>query len=290
MKLILKPFLALALITFSMTLFAKAPVWKVSKGDDFLYLGGTIHVLSKDDYPLPEAFELAYKDTDDIVLETDTVALTAPEVQGQILNAMSYQDHRGLSNVLDREVYSQLDTLLKSKGLPIAVFDSFTPAGAVMALTQFELQRLGLIGVEGVDAHFGGRAISDNKESIFLESFEEQLGFIESMNQLDPNLLIKSGIRDLQQIESMWGELLSAWRSGDLEQLETIGIDEMKRDFPSLYQTILVKRNDNWLKEVKAMMLTQDKEFILVGALHMAGDDGLIKRLKAQGYKVSQLD
>ena len=290
MKLILKPFLALTLITFSMTVFAKAPVWKVSKGDDFLYLGGTIHVLSKDDYPLPEAFELAYQNTDDIVLETDTVALTAPEVQGQILNAMSYQDHRGLSNVLDREVYSQLDTLLKSKGLPIAVFDSFTPAGAVMALTQFELQRLGLIGVEGVDAHFGGRAISDNKESIFLESFEEQLGFIESMNQLDPNLLIKSGIRDLQQIESMWGELLSAWRSGNLEQLEAIGIDEMKRDFPSLYQTILVKRNDQWLKEVKAMMLTQDKEFILVGALHMAGDDGLIKRLKAQGYKVSQLD
>ncbi len=290
MKLILKPFLVLTLITFSMTVFAKAPVWKVSKGDDFLYLGGTIHVLSKDDYPLPEAFELAYQNTDDIVLETDTVALTAPEVQGQILNAMSYQDHRGLSNVLDREVYSQLDTLLKSKGLPIAVFDSFTPAGAVMALTQFELQRLGLIGVEGVDAHFGGRAISDNKESIFLESFEEQLGFIESMNQLDPNLLIKSGIRDLQQIESMWGELLSAWRSGNLEQLEAIGIDEMKRDFPSLYQTILVKRNDQWLKEVKAMMLTQDKEFILVGALHMAGDDGLIKRLKAQGYKVSQLD
>lgn len=294
MKLILKSLVVIVLPillgSLSTTALAKAPVWKVSKGDNFLYLGGTIHLLSKSDYPLPKAFEIAYENTDDIVLETDAMALAAPEVQGQILNAMSYQDHRGLSNVLDREVYKQLDTLLKSKGLPIAVFDSFTPAGAMMALTQFELQKLGLIGGEGVDAHFGGRALSDDKESLFLESLEEQLGFIESMNLLDPNLVIKSGINDLQQLETVWADLLSAWRSGDLEQLEKIGIDDMKRDFPKLYQTILVQRNDNWLKEIKAMMLTDDKEFILVGALHMAGGDGLIKRLKEAGYQLSQLD
>lgn len=291
MKLIRPLLLSIALFLWlASPAFAKAPVWKVSKGDDFLYLGGTIHVLSKNDYPLPKAFETAYTNTDDIVLETDTAALAAPEVQGQLLNAMSYQDHRGLSSVLDRDTYNEFDALLKAKGLPIAVFDRFTPAGAMMALTQFELKRLGLIGVEGVDAHFGQRAISDSKESVFLESFEEQLGFIQSMNQLEPSLVIKSGIKDINTLESLWGDLLNAWRSGDLEQLEKLGIVDMKRDFPSLYQTILVKRNDHWFKEVEAMMLTEDKEFILVGALHMAGDDGLIKRLKAAGYTVSQLD
>lgn len=294
MNFTMKPFCALLLIallnSMPVAALAKSPVWKVSKGDDFLYLGGTIHLLSKSDYPLPKAFEIAYQNTDDVVFETDVTALAAPEVQGQILNVMSYQDHRGLSNVLDRDVYSELGTLLESKGLPIAVFDRFTPAGAMMALTQFELQKLGVVGEDGVDVHFGARAISDNKESLFLESFEEQISFIESMNQLDPNLVIKSGIKDLQQLETVWAELLSAWRSGDTEQLENIGIDEMKRDFPRLYQTILVKRNDNWIKQIKSMMLSEDKEFILVGALHMAGDDGLIKRLNQAGYLVEQLD
>jgi len=60
-----------------------------------------------------------------------------------------------------------------------------------MTLTQFELQRLGLIDSDGVDSHFMQRATEDDKESLFLESFEEQLGFIRSMNQLDPNLVIK---------------------------------------------------------------------------------------------------
>ncbi|MGK0438239.1 MAG: hypothetical protein ACJATK_001189 [Paracoccaceae bacterium] len=289
MKILLSLLLALSMTSITAAI-AKAPVWKVSKGDDYLYLGGTIHVLSKNDYPLPQAFEIAYNRVDGIVLETDAAALVAPEVQGRILNVMSYQDHRALSNVLDRDTYSQLDQLLKSKGIPIAVFDRFTPAGAIMALTQFELQKLGFIGDNGVDAHFGARAMIDKKESLFLESFEQQLSFIQSMNQLEPNLLIKSGINDIEQLETVWAELLSAWRNGDLDQLEKIGIVDMKRDFPTLYQTILVKRNDQWFDEIKAMILSEDKEFILVGALHMAGSDGLITRLKAAGYTVSQLD
>lgn len=289
MKILLSLLLTLS-FTFMAPAFAKAPVWKVSKGDDYLYLGGTVHVLSKNDYPLPHAFETAYNNVDDIVLESDVAALLAPEVQGRILNAMSYQDHRALSNVLDRDTYSQLDQLLKSRGIPIAVFDRFTPAGAMMALTQFELQKLGLVGGEGVDAHFGARAIRDKKESLFLESFEQQLGFIQSMNQLEPNLVIKSGIKDIETLETSWAEILSAWRNGDLDKLEKIGIEDMKRDFPAMYQTILVKRNDQWLDEIEAMMLSEDKEFILVGALHMAGPDGLITRLNGAGYTVSQLD
>jgi uncharacterized protein YbaP (TraB family) len=157
---------------FISSAIAKAPVWKVTKGTDYLYLGGTIHVLSENDYPLPDAFDTAYNKADDIVLETDAGALVSPEIQARVLTAMSYQDNRTLSKVLDPDTYKQLDLLLKSKGFPTAAFDSFTPLGAMMALTQFELQKLGLIGAKGVDAHFGERAVRDKKESLFLESFE----------------------------------------------------------------------------------------------------------------------
>jgi len=277
-------------LLFTSLAIAKAPVWKVSKAEEYLYLGGTIHLLSEDDYPLPTGFDTAYENTDNIVLETNLAALEAPEVQGRLLNAMSYQDHRGLSNVLDRDVYDQLDALLKSKGIPVAVFDRFTPAGAMMALTQYELQRLGLIGDDGVDIYFSKQAIKDGKEASFLESFEEQLGFIKSMNQLEPNKVIKSGLKDIAQLESTWSDLLNAWKTGDLMTLEELAIRDMKRDFPNMYQTVLVKRNEAWLEEIKAMMLTKDKEFVLVGALHMAGEEGLVNRLKAVGYIVKQLD
>jgi len=287
----MKQLITLFLVIFLVSpAFAKAPVWEVTKGDDLLYLGGTIHLLSKGDYPLPPAFETAYNKADDLVFETDINALSSLEAQGKILNAMMYQGDQTLSTVLDPEVYSQLEEMLGAKGMPMAVFERFTPAGVMLALTQLELQSLGLVGADGVDAHFGKRATEDNKESIFLESLDEQIGFIQSMNGLDANLVVKSGINDISKLQGLWEDLLAAWRSGNIDELEELGIKEMERDFPSLYETIIVNRNNDWFTEIESMILTEDKEFILVGALHMAGDDGLVKRLRAAGYSVKQLD
>lgn len=280
----------ITLLVISASAHAKSPVWKVSKGNDYLYLGGTIHVLSKKDYPLPQGFDKAYSVADDVVLETDEAALSAPELQAEFLKVMTYQDHRSLSTVLNRKVYEEFDALLKSKGVPIAVFEKFTPSGAALALTGIEMQKLGLIDGGGVDAHFAGRAKGDEKDALFLETVEEQLGFIEAMNSLDPNKVIKSSIRDISNFESIWKDLQNAWRTGDLAKLEELGIDEMQRDFPSLYQTLLVKRNKAWFSDITKLIETKDIEFMLVGALHMAGDDGLISMLEKAGYKIEQLD
>ena len=57
-----KAFIFFILISFSAaTVEAGSPVWKVSKGSNYLYVGGTVHILSETDYPLPYAFELAYQ-------------------------------------------------------------------------------------------------------------------------------------------------------------------------------------------------------------------------------------
>ncbi len=281
---------ALISLVFVVPSYAKSPVWKVSKGDDYIYLGGTIHLLSEKDYPLPNAFQVAYAKTDTVVLEADIQALQAPELQQKLLNAISYQDHRALSNVLDREVYKKFDELLKERNLPIAVFDKFTPAGAIMTLSQYELGRLALIDGEGVDLHFAKRASKDDKESLYLETVDEQLSFIQSMNQLDPNTVIKSGIEEIGSIKEVWQSLLSAWRSGDLAKLEELGIEDMQKQFPNLYQIMLANRNRQWLDDIDSLMQNREKEFILVGALHMAGEDGLVSQLKGKGFKLEQLD
>ncbi len=291
MKQLQKFFFILAIsLSLNIPSYAESPVWKVSKGDDFIFLGGTIHLLSEKDYPLPEAFQVAYSKTDNVVLEADIEGLGAAELQQKLLNAISYQDHRALSNVLDREVYGQLDVLLKERNLSIAVFDKFTPAGAIMAITQFELQRLGLIGGDGVDTHFAKLADKDAKESLFLETVDEQISFIKSMNSLEPNTVVKSGINEIESIKTIWQDLLDAWRKGDLEKLEELGIEDMRNRFPALYQTMLAKRNNEWLNDIDRLMTNQEKEFILVGALHMAGNDGLIAQLKRKGFTLEQLD
>ena len=68
-----------------------------------------------------------------------------------------------------------------------------------------------------------------------------------------------------------------------------LGITPLLKDFPDIYQSLLVDRNNNWLPQIEAMFDSKDTEFVLVGALHLVGKDGLLQRLEAAGYKVTQL-
>jgi uncharacterized protein YbaP (TraB family) len=286
--------IALGLLLASLSLNtaqAKVPVWKVTNGDHHMFLGGTIHLLSKDDYPLPKAFETAYVGAEDIWLETDVDAMKSPDTQSKFLPVMMFQDGRTLSQVLTRDTYQKLTDFLAERGLPVAAFDAMTPAGLSLTLTTLELQRLGLVdGVAGVDAHFGQRANEDGKDRLDLETIDEQIGFIASLNELEPNALVLSSLEEVGQTESLWPNLLGAWRSGNLDELNEIGVNRMQKEFPAMYEVFLAERNKRWMREVERMLGSPEVEFMLVGVLHMAGDDGLIELMKQAGYTVEQLD
>lgn len=101
--------------------------------------------------------------------------------------------------------------------------------------------------------------------------------------------MLAYNLTDIEKLPSLWKMLKTAWRSGDMAKLnETVAIP-LKNDFPELYQSILVRRNNAWMPQIKALMKTKELEFVLVGALHLAGEEGLLSKLSAQGYQIRQL-
>jgi hypothetical protein len=68
------------LFTLSFTLnLQAASVWKVTNDQHSLYIGGTIHVLTPDDYPLAKEYDLAYQASDKVIFETDMQVVSSPE-------------------------------------------------------------------------------------------------------------------------------------------------------------------------------------------------------------------
>jgi len=274
----------------SLSSFAKSPVWKVSKDGNHLYLGGTIHLLSSSDYPLPKAFDSSFINADTLVFETDIRAAASPEVQQKFITMMTYKDGRTIKDELDADVYNELETFLAARNIPIVNFAKFTPAGISLTLTVLELQRLGLSNTAGVDSYYTLRALDENKKIEALESIDEQIGFIASLNAEDGNEIIRSTLRDTGNLEKIWKDMLDAWRSGDMQALERVALKPMQTEFPDMYQLMLVNRNNNWLKKLPAMFADPDIEYVLVGSLHMVGKDGLLQRLESAGYRIEQLD
>ena len=272
---------------FTNSVHADSPVWKVVKGDNQLFIGGTVHFLAKSDYPLPSAFERAYSQSAIVVFETDLQKMQTAEFQKKLLGKVTYSDGRNLKTMLSKTTYQALALHLSSRGIPVDNMIKFKPGMVVSTLTVIEMQRLGLI-VAGVDEFFSLRAINDGKETGQLETVDEQLAFISEMGAGQEDALIAYTLRDMQKLPELIRSIKEAWRQGDHRKLKDVAVTPLKKDFPEVYDELFVKRNNAWIPKIEAMLRTRDVEFILVGAAHLVGDDGVLAQLESRGCDIQK--
>jgi uncharacterized protein YbaP (TraB family) len=280
---------SLWLLLFTATAaWAQSPVWEVEKNDRLMFIGGTIHLLMPEDYPLPQAFETAYQQSKAVIFETDLDRLQSPEFQHYMLQQLSYGEGRNLQQVVSADTYAALVEFFSARGVPMTTIDNFKPGMVVMMMTMIELQRIGVVGV-GVDAHFSRRLIEDQKTKGQLESVEKQIEFIANLGVGNEDAILAYNLADLAKLPESWRSMTQAWRGGDMAMLEELAATPLRQEFPEIYQTMVVDRNNAWIPQIEALANTQQVELVLVGALHLVGDEGLLAELARRGYRVRQL-
>jgi uncharacterized protein len=258
-----------------------------NKKGESLYLGGTIHLLRPSDFPLPDEFQHAFDKSQMLVLETDLQKASSPENGQRILQQMSYTDGKNLSTELRPEVWKELQDYSAAHQVPIGQIMQFKPFMVSIVMVMQQSQKLGL--TPGVDFYFNQQARTQNKSLGELESFDDSLSFMEDLNQLDPNVTIQSTLRDLQKMEDMMLTATSSWKAGDLKSIEEKIAMPMKKEFPDMYRIIAIERNNKWMKKIDSMLATPETEMILVGSLHLVGEDGLLNQLQQKGYTIKSV-
>ena len=66
-------------------------------------------------------------------------------------------------------------------------------------------------------------------------------------------------------------------------------LQESFHDFPSLGRRLIDVRNRNWIPKIEGYLRSGKTYFVVVGAGHMGGPNGLLAMLRARGYKIEQL-
>ena len=265
---------------------ADSSVWQASKGDSTVFLGGTIHLLRPQDYPLPGAFEVAYQSSERLFFEIDQSQMTDMSVQTRMMQRLMYQDGRTLESVLDEEAYAALAAHTEEVGLPLAMIQSFKPGLLLSTLSVIEFQSMGFTP-QGVDAYYNARAMDDGKVRGELETIDQQIGLLEAMGEGYESEFVLYSLRDLEVAGEAMEDMVAAWRAGDQAQLEAQFINPMLDEAPELYDSMLVVRNNNWMPQIEAMFDEPGTEFVLVGAAHLVGEHGLLAMLLRRGYEVS---
>ncbi|KGJ94476.1 TraB/GumN family protein [Colwellia psychrerythraea] len=281
----------LAMSVVSLTAQAQSSVWKVSKGNDHIFIGGTVHILPPSEFPLPEEFQQAYKESDSIVLEAKLADASDADFQMNMMRQMTYANGKTISGFLTTKTQQQLNDYVSSLGVDMAMFEHFKPGFLVTMLALLEAQKAQLSG-EGVDVFYSNQANRDKKSIAYLESAEFQMNMIADMGIGDEEHFIKSNLEQMKDFKAMFTGLLKAWRAGDDKQLMKLAIKPMKDD-PKTFKKLLTDRNRTWIPHIERMFAdngqSTDKEFVLVGVAHLAGDKSVLTLLKAKGYRVEKL-
>lgn len=278
--------LSLCLALFSLNAIAETSVWKVSKGDDFIYVAGTVHLLPASEYPLPSAFAEAYRQADTLVLEAPLPESMAE--QQQMLKSLQYPAGQTLSKQLNPSVRNELHQYLQSLGLPVAMVDNFKPGFVAMQLTLVEMSKAGLSG-DGVDKYFLTQAKTAGKPLQFLETLEFQIELIAQLGAEDPNAFIKMSLAEAKDSSAMLKKLIKAWRAGDMDFIEREVLLKAKQDDATTYRLMFSDRNQRWLPQLQQMFQQPGHEFVMVGAAHLPGNDGVLQLLQQAGFTLKQM-
>ena len=269
--------------------FAKSSVWKISKGDNHLYLGGTVHVLGEQDYPLPCEYQLAYDQSEQIVFETDFSALNSPEFAQKVALQSVYPQGQSLEDKLTPKTFQLLNEYLNSRGIPFQSVAQLKPGMLLSVITLVELQRLN-ISAKGVDQFYANLATTDKKPLGQLETPKQQIELIVNLGENNEEKFIQYLLESMSKFEQSFSEIKQAWRDGELSKLSGASeMDKIRTDFPRLFNDLFTERNNAWMPQIETMLENKEVEYVLVGALHLVEQEGLLAQLKETGFTLQQL-
>jgi uncharacterized protein YbaP (TraB family) len=133
------------------------------------------------------------------------------------------------------------------------------------------------------ETNFNQMAELKGIETTGLETFEQQLEFLNQIPLDEQFGDLVSALREWNETKQQFFDLLAAYKNQDLETLNRIIEDEMES--PKMKEVLLNKRNNDWIPQLKTI-LEEGNAFIAVGAGHLEGEFGVINLLRAAGYEV----
>ena len=262
-------------------------IWKVEKAGRSGWLVGSLHLLTADAYPLPPALDTAFAAADVLVEEANPEELKTPAAAMQLVAKAMYPPGTTLQSQVSKETFDTIAKRAEKIGLPIERLQSFKPWMVALTLVGLELQKGGFDPGLGLDQHFLNRAPAASKKVRTLETAMEQIDFLEGLSpQLQEGLVaasLEGADTELAQVQ----RIAAAWKAGDTAPIERLLLSDMKSVDAAVYETLLVGRNRRWVPQIEDC-LSQQKCFVVVGAAHLVGPDGLVAMFKAKGYTVTQ--
>ncbi len=263
----------------------KTFMWRVQGGGATVYLLGSVHAMKKDSYPLPSVMETAFDVVDTVVFEVDLDDLDSAAIQ--MLAAGTLNGEETLEEVVGRATWTALMVQVERTDIPAAMFQRMKPWMAAVTITALAMTDAGYLPSAGVDAYFSRRAEESGKERIALETVEFQVGLFANLTAGQSLAFLRYTLVDLKTVIPELDELSAHWQAGRVEAVEALMVEGFD-EFPELLEKMVTDRNLAWMPPIEGLLAGDSDTMVVVGSLHLVGEDGLVNLLRKRGYRVEQ--
>jgi uncharacterized protein YbaP (TraB family) len=263
--------------------------WTATRDGATLHLLGSIHAGQADWYPLDDRLEAAFTAADTIACE---INVADPQVAMQtsllVMKEGMYPADESLQDHVSAETWAILQE--RVAGSPMAgMLPRMRPGLAAVTVMQSVMGELGLDALQGVDMHLLTRAMEADRPVVSLETPEQQVALIFGPDSVIDALLLEEALAEsTDEMKAMLERLLKAWREGDPEAMEAVYREDFGDDprLVDFHEELLVKRNRGMADRLADR---QGRWFVVVGAMHLCGDDGVPALLAEAGWTVAQV-
>ncbi len=243
-----------------------------------IYVLGTVHLTNLDPIRLPPSVTKVFAAATHVIFELD---LSIPPD----LSPLMLRDGSKLQDHLSTETFARVQAHWARLKLPPENLQRSRPAAAALALYVTQSIQYGYLPLRGIDQYIWALAIEAGKQIRHLESAESQMAAIvgpplsEQVSFLEHHAFQEDvGVSEL-------ATAVSAWIRGDIMFFEDLAANRNHR-WPVTFDILLRQRNERWVSQIADMVHDARPKLLVVGALHMAGPDGLPSLLKEQGFNM----
>jgi hypothetical protein len=263
-------------------------LWRADGASNSVYILGSIHLLREEDHPLPQIIDEVYADAEIIVMELDMDDLDPAYTQAAFNRAGVMSDGTTLQDLMGDDAYAEATEAAAAIDIPLEMLAQSEPWLAAMTVELMMLYRIGFNPLLGIEMTMTTRATQDGKPIEGLETVDEQLSFLDGLPLEAQREMLLQTLAEGAALSESIDELIDAWRHGDTTTLEE-GLLSSIGEQSVLSDALVTNRNRRWAETI-ATWLDDDRDYlVIVGALHLVGDEGVPNLLANKGIGIHQL-
>jgi uncharacterized protein YbaP (TraB family) len=266
-------------------------LWKVGADGTHVWLLGSIHVAKPSLYPLPPEIERAFAESKALVVEVDQAKADPAALQRLVAERGLFPPGQSLRTAYPEPRVKQALELAAKAGLPAAQAEQMRLWYLNLNATMLQVRKLGYDPAHGIDQHFIEAARKKGLPIKELESVQAQLDLLSGFSDELQGLMLESTLEEYDEVPKKLEEIFAIWGRGDAAALEKALLEDGLAKKPALEpvrRKLFDERNAAMAAKVEGYLKSGDVHFVVMGAGHLLGEQGVAALLRQKGYAVEQ--